>query len=229
VVRQLADDGYDVTFTYHASAEKAEELVAYSTVGSINAVRVDLTDMAAVQEVAELVATSGAFHAFVHCAGQTCDGLAVAKNIEAARVAMDVNFWSMVVLFQRLVRPMMAAHTGRVVLVGSLVAERGNRGNAFYAATKGALASFARSCTDELAARGLTINVVAPGYVDTPMMDAYRARGATLESRIPAGRFANADEVASLIRFLLGDDAAYINGATIMVDGGLHATLGTAR
>jgi len=227
IVRTLAARGHEVTFTFNASAAAAAAL-EQECGGRARGVAVDLADAAAVEDAGDELASTGKFDNFVHSAGRSCDGLSMAGRLEDGRAAMQVNFWSAVALYGKLVRAMMAARAGRVVLIGSVTAERGNRGNALYAATKGALAAFARSAADELGARGVTINIVAPGYVDTPMMAGYGS-GNALASRIPSRRYARPGEVAGLVAFLLTDEAGYINGATLVVDGGLSATLGMAH
>ena len=102
-------------------------------------------------------------------------------------------------------------------------------GNAAYAATKGALIAYCRTLAIEAAKRGVTVNVIAPGFVDTAMMERYAAYRDGMERQIPAGRFARPEDVAALAAFLLGDGASYITGAVLPVDGGLTAMMGVHR
>lgn len=142
---------------------------------------------------------------------------------------MQVNFWSLVRIAKIVIRSMIRARTGRIVAIGSVAALRGNPGNAAYAATKGAMLSYCRTLAVETARRGITVNTVAPGFVDTDMLAPYAAHRAEMERQIPAGRFAQSQDVAGLVAFLMSAAASYITGAVLPVDGGLTAALGIQR
>ena len=114
-------------------------------------------------------------------------------------------------------------------MIGSVAALRGNPGNAAYAATKDALLSYCRTLAIETATHGVTVNYIAPGFIDTDMMAPYGVYRAEMEQQIPAGRFANPEEIAGLVAFLMSPQAAYITGAVLPVDGGLTAMLGIHR
>jgi 3-oxoacyl-[acyl-carrier protein] reductase len=117
---------------------------------------------------------------------------------------------------------MIKAKYGRVILIGSVVGLLGSAGQVNYSATKSALVGMARSITRELGGRGITANVVAPGFIDTDMTAALpEAQQADYKAKIPAGRFAAPEEVAKVVRWLASDEASYISGAVIPVDGGL--------
>ncbi len=165
----------------------------------------------------------------MHNAGQSYDTLAALMDRDRAEASMQVNFWSFTRIAKGVVRGMTRAREGRIVAIGSVAALRGNAGNAAYAATKGALISYCRTLAMETAKRGVTVNVVAPGFIDTAMLAPYADHRAKIEGQIPLGRFAAPEEVATLVAYLVGPGAGYITGAVLPVDGGLTAQLGVHR
>jgi 3-oxoacyl-[acyl-carrier protein] reductase len=124
---------------------------------------------------------------------------------------------------------MMRARTGRIVGIGSVAALEGNQGNAAYAATKGAMLSYVRTLAVETAKRGITVNYVAPGFIDTDMLAPYANYREQMQKQIPAGRFARPEDIAGLVGFLVSPGAAYITGAVLPIDGGLTATIAFQR
>ena len=232
IVRALAQSGHDVDFTYRASAEAAQVLLgdlrtAYPD-RAFAAHALDLADTAAVDGFCE-AAEATAYFGLIHNAGQSCDALAAMLDQERAEAAMQVNFFSLTRLAKTLVRTMIRARAGRIVAIGSVAALRGNAGNAAYAATKGALIAYCRTLAVESAKRGVTVNVIAPGFVDTAMMARYAGYRDGMERQIPAGRFARPEDVAALAAFLMGEGASYITGTVLPVDGGLTAMMGVHR
>ena len=232
IVSTLVGSGYDVEFTYRSAADEAARLVsdleAAHPERTINAVKLDLADLEAVDEYAERIAETEPY-GLVHNAGQSYDALAAMLSQEKAEAAMQVNFWSFTRLAKGIVRGMMRARDGRIIAIGSVAAMNGNPGNAAYAASKGALMSYCRTLSMETAKRGITVNVVAPGFIDTAMMAPYADYREQMESQIPVGRFAQTHEIASIVAYLAGPDAAYLTGAVLPVDGGLSASLGIQR
>ena len=169
------------------------------------------------------------YSGFVHNAGHTYDSLAVMMDQAKAEVAMQVNYWSFTRLANALVRPMMRARDGRIAVIGSVAALQANQGNAAYAASKAALLGYARTLAIEVARTGVTVNYVAPGFIDTAMMAPYAAHRERMEAQIPARRFARPDEIAAVVAFLMSPGASYLTGAVLPVDGGLSAAIGIHR
>lgn len=232
IVRALAASGHDVDFTYRSSGEQAQALAAEIAAAepgrSVRALPLDLSDKAALDAFCEHC-EGEAYFGFVHNAGQPCDALAAMLVQDKAEAAMQVNFWAFTRLAKSLMRSMIRARAGRIVAIGSVAALRGNPGNSAYAASKGALISYARTLAIETGKRGVTVNVIAPGFVDTDMMAPYAAYRDKMEGQIPAGRFARPEEVAGLAAFLMSPPAAYITGTVLPIDGGLTAQMGVHR
>lgn len=232
IVRALAAAGHGVTFTYRSASAEAEtllkELRGAFPGRQFGAERLDLSDKDGVERY---VATlkDRTFTGLVHNAGQSYDTLAVMMDQAKAEAAMQVNFWSLTRIAGTIVRPMMRARNGRVAVIGSVTALRANQGNAAYAASKAALLGYVRTLAVEIARTGVTVNYVAPGFIDTEMLDPYAKFRDQMESQIPARRFAKPEEVAAVVAFLLSPQASYITGAVLPVDGGLSAALGIHR
>ena len=231
-VRALASAGHDVTFTYRSSPERAgalaDELAQAHGEGRVTARALDLSDRAAVEAFCDWAEAQG-FDGYVHNAGQSADALAAMLDRDRSEAAMQVNFWSMTRIAKALVRGMIRARAGRIVAIGSVAALQANAGNAAYAATKGALIAYCRTLAIESAKRGVTVNVIAPGFIDTEMLAAYAGHRDGIERQIPLGRFARPEEVAAMAAFLIGEGGAYITGAVLPVDGGLTAMMGIHR
>lgn len=232
IVRALAAAGHDVDFTYRSSAEQALALAAEISTAyperRIAALPLDLADKVALDAFCEDREGEGYF-GLIHNAGQPYDSLAAMMVQDKAEAAMQVNFWAFTRLAKSLMRAMIRARSGRIVAIGSVAALRGNPGNAAYAASKGALVSYANTLAVETGKRGVTVNVIAPGFVDTDMMAPYAAYRDKMQAQIPAGRFAKPEEVAGLAAFLMSEPAAYITGTVIPIDGGVTAQLGVHR
>jgi len=233
IVRAIAAAGDDVVFTYRSAAAEAEALVTELTAAypqqAFKAHQADLSDKAAVDALIKTLEADGPYPGFVHNAGQSYDTLAVMLDQAKAEAAMQVNFWSFTRLATSIVRGMMRAKDGRVVVIGSVTAERGNQGNAAYAASKAALLGYTRTLAVEVASRGITANYIAPGFIDTEMMTKYGKFREQMEKQIPAQRFAKPEDIAGLVAFLLTPAASYITGAYLPIDGGLTAAMGIHR
>ncbi|MDB5589925.1 SDR family oxidoreductase [Enterovirga sp.] len=231
-VTALATSGFDVDFTFRNSADEAAALVAAlkesAPEATVTSRRLDLADRGSLEIFADAIEQEG-FYGLVHNAGQAYDVLAAMMAQDKAETVMQVNFWSLTRLAKAALRGMIRARSGRICVIGSVAALQGSPGNAAYAASKGALLSYCRTLAVESAKRGITVNYVAPGFIDTDMMAPYAAFRTQMETQIPAGRFATPAEVAGLVAFLLGPSAAYITGAVLPVDGGMLAMTGVHR
>jgi 3-oxoacyl-[acyl-carrier protein] reductase len=183
----------------------------------------DVTDTAAVDAAfGEIESTLGPVAVLVANAGVTRDQLLMRMTDEEFTTVLDVNLTGTFRCVRRASKGMIRARKGRIVLVGSVVGLYGGPGQVNYSSSKAALVGMARSITRELGGRGITANVVAPGFVETDMTAALPEKTqADYRASIPAGRFATADEVASVVEFLASDAAAYVSGAVLPVDGGL--------
>jgi 3-oxoacyl-[acyl-carrier protein] reductase len=186
-------------------------------------VRADVTDAAALDAAfAEIEKALGPVEVLVANAGITRDGLLMRMSDEDFDSVVDTNLGGAFRVVKRASTGMIKAKFGRIILVSSVVGLLGGAGQVNYASSKAGLVGMARSITRELGSRGITANVVAPGFIETDMTaELPEAQQADYKKSIPAGRFASPGEVAKVIAWLASDDAAYISGAVIPVDGGL--------
>ncbi len=214
IARAFADAGDQVVIT-HRSGEPPEGL---------QGVICDVTDTASVDaafaKAEELL--GGPVEVLVANAGITADQLLMRMSDEEFDSVIDTNLAGAFRCARRASKGMIRLRRGRMVFISSVVGLYGSPGQANYAASKSALVGLARSISRELGGRGITANVVAPGFIETDMTaELPEDRKKAYQASIPAGRFAQPDEVAAAVRFIASDDAAYITGAVIPVDGGL--------
>ncbi|MFB6813212.1 SDR family oxidoreductase [Streptomyces sp. NPDC056347] len=213
VARSLAARGDRVAVTYR-TGEPPKGLLG---------VRCDVTDEAQVERAfKEAAAAHGDVEVLVANAGITRDGLLLALGDDAVDTVLDTNLRSVIRVAKHASRGMLGGRWGRLVLISSAVAFTGSPGQTVYTAAKSGLVGLARSLAWELGGRGITVNVVAPGLVDTDMLrDVRPARMDQYLAMTPLGRAGTADEVAAAVRFLTGEEASYITGAVLPVSGGL--------
>jgi 3-oxoacyl-[acyl-carrier protein] reductase len=184
-------------------------------------VSADVSDPEAVRQAFEQVrANYGPVLVLVNNAGVREDGLAIRMSPDAWQRVVDVNLSGAFHCTRQALDDMLKARWGRVVNVSSVVAERGNPGQANYAAAKAGLLGFTRTIAREMARKGITCNAVTPGVIETDMTADVAD---DLKAVVPAGRVGRPEEVAAAVAFLAGEDAAYVNGATLPIDGGLGA------
>jgi 3-oxoacyl-[acyl-carrier protein] reductase len=186
-------------------------------------VRCDITDPEAVEAAfAEVEAAHGPVEVLVANAGITADTLLVRMSEDDWSSVIDTNLTGSYRLAKRAVSKMMRARRGRIVFISSVVGLLGSGGQVNYAASKAGLVGMARSIAREYGGRGITANVVAPGFVETDMTDALSEElKAQYKAQVPLGRYGSTDEIAATVTWLASDGAAYITGAVIPVDGGL--------
>jgi len=233
IVTALAADGFDVTFSYSASADEAQQLckeLQESHPGQkIACQRFDLSDRAQVDELAQLIAGHESLYGLVHNAGRSYDTLAAMVDQDKAEALFQVNFWALTRLAGVAAQPLMRSREGRIVVIGSITAQRAVQGNSIYAASKGAMLSYVRTLAIEMARRGVTVNYVSPGYVDTDLMAPYADYRDKVEKQIPLRRFGQPEEVGALTSFLCSPMAGYITGTEIPIDGGVSAAVSVQR
>jgi 3-oxoacyl-[acyl-carrier protein] reductase len=214
IARAFAAQGDRVAVTYR-SGEPPEGLIG---------VTCEVTDSASVEAAfaAAEAALGGPIEVLVANAGMTRDTLLMRMSDEDFQGVVDTNLTGAFRCARRASKGMIRLRRGRIIFISSVVGLYGSPGQANYAASKAGLVGLARSITRELGGRGITANVVAPGFIETDMTAELAPQTrAQYQAAIPAGRFAQAEEVASAVTFLASPQAAYISGAIIPVDGGL--------
>ncbi len=217
VARAFAEAGDRVALTYRTGPPEAA-----TGLGCL-AVRCDVTDAGQVDRAyKEVEAAHGPVEVLVANAGITRDQLLLRMAEKDFSDVLDTNVMGAFRVAKRAAEEMVEARRGRIVLISSVVGLLGAAGQTNYAASKAGLIGFARSVARELGSRGVTCNVVAPGFVETDMTRALNDKQrAAMLGKVPLGRGARAEEVAAAVRFLASEDAAYITGAVLPVDGGL--------
>ena len=167
-------------------------------------------------------AAGGPINILVNNAGITRDGLLMRMKNDDWDDVLEVNLTASMVLCRAAMRAMMKARSGRIISISSVVGMTGNPGQTNYAASKAGMIGFSKSLAAEVASRGITVNVVAPGFIATPMTDVLDSdQKVALLARVPAGRLGTAAEIAASVVFLASDEAAYVTGTTIHVNGGM--------
>jgi 3-oxoacyl-[acyl-carrier protein] reductase len=213
---ELARAGADVVLGYRSGKDEAEELA--QRIGG-RAIQADVSDPA---EAARLVAEAGDVDVLVNNAGVTRDGLLARMSDDDWRTVLDTNLAACFYTCRAVTRPMMKKRRGSIVNVSSIVGVHGNWGQTNYAASKAGIIGFTKSLAKELGSRNVRANVVAPGYVTTRLTEVLpeEATKAMLDNTA-LGRLGDPADVAGAVRFLCSDEAAFITGVVLLVDGGL--------
>ncbi|MDE2730768.1 MAG: 3-oxoacyl-[acyl-carrier-protein] reductase [Bacteroidota bacterium] len=220
IVEQFAAAGAHVAFTYRSSADEAAALT-----GKLGAIgyQADAADFDAAEEVVQdVVAERGCLDVLVNNAGITRDGLLLRMRESDWDLVVQANLKSVFNYSHAAYRPMMRQRGGRIISISSIVGLQGNAGQSNYAASKAGIIGFTKSLAKELGSRGITVNVVAPGYVETDMTSGLpeRTRKEVI-AVIPLRRTASPEEIAAPVLFLSSSAASYITGQVVTVDGGL--------
>jgi 3-oxoacyl-[acyl-carrier protein] reductase len=224
----LADQGWPVAVNYRRDEEGADGVVAAirEAGGTAEPIGADVGSDRACEEMLERVAGGlGPVAVLVNNAGITADALSMKLRDEDWDRVLEINLTAAFRLTRSILRSMMRERHGRVINVASVVALRANPGQANYAAAKAGLVAFTRTVAAEVARRGVTVNAVAPGLIDTELTRGLSDNGSSnpLLDAIPARRPGRPEEVAACIRFLASEEAGYVTGAVLPVDGGLSA------
>ena len=225
VCLELARRGVNVVLCYAGSEEKAAATAAECEALGVQAlaIRCDVSDALDVKALVEAaLKTFGRVDILVNNAGITRDGLLMMMKEEDFDAVLDTNLKGAFLTTKAVSRIMMKQRYGRIVNVSSVVGLRGNAGQANYAASKAGVIGLTKAAAKELAGRGITVNAVAPGFIETDMTATLpEAARANLLSSIPAGRLGAAEEVAKAVGFLASEEAAYVTGQVLAIDGGM--------
>jgi 3-oxoacyl-[acyl-carrier protein] reductase len=216
IAEELARAGAEVVVGYRSGREEAEALA-----GRIGG-RAVQADVSSADDAARLIAEAGDLDVLVNNAGLTRDGLLARMSDDDWDTVIATNLSSVFYTCRAVARPMMKKRSGAVVNVSSVVGVHGNWGQTNYAASKAGIIGFTKSFARELGSRGIRANVVAPGYVKTQLTEVLPEEATqAMIANTPLGRVAEPQDIAGTVRFLASDDASFITGEVVLVDGGL--------
>ena len=222
IAETLAARGAKVIGT--ATSENGAQAISDYLGANGKGLMLNVTDPASIESVLEKIrAEFGEVDILVNNAGITRDNLLMRMKDEEWNDIIETNLSSVFRLSKAVMRAMMKKRHGRIITIGSVVGTMGNGGQANYAAAKAGLIGFSKSLAREVASRGITVNVVAPGFIETDMTRALSDdQRAGILAQVPAGRLGGAQEIANAVAFLASDEAAYITGETLHVNGGMY-------
>ena len=225
IALRLARQGADVAFSYRGNEAAANETASGIEEAGREAlaVQADVTDPAAAEALVKAALEAfGKVDILVNNAGITRDDLIMRMSLDAWREVLETNLFGAFYTIKAATRPMLKARRGRIVNITSVSGQAGQTGQANYSAAKAGLIGLTKATARELASRGITCNAVAPGFVLTELTQGLPdALKAELTARTPLGRFGTAEEIADAVAFLASDEAAFITGQVLAVDGGL--------
>lgn len=225
IALQLAQDGFNIAINYNGNKEKADEVAEEVGALGVNAmvIQANVSEETAVQEMVKAVIDKfGSLDVLVNNAGITKDNLIMRMKEEDFSDVIDINLKGVFLTTKAATRQMMRQRSGKIVNVSSIVGVSGNAGQANYVAAKAGVIGLTKTTAQELAARNIQVNAVAPGFIATDMTDVLNdEQKAAMLQMIPQGKFGEASDVAKVVGFLASPQANYITGQTIHVDGGM--------
>jgi len=226
ICERLAQHGATVIVNYAQSAAKAEEVVAgiMRQGGKAVAMGFDVASAEATEKaIKEILERHGKIDILVNNAGIAVDALVVRTKTEDWQRTIDVNLSGCFYCARAVAKPMMKARRGRIVNISSVIGLMGNAGQIAYATSKAGIFGLTKSLAKELGSRGVTVNAVAPGYIDTDMTNTLteELKNSILEN-VPLSRMGTGEDIAGAVQFLCGEDASYITGSVISVNGGMY-------
>ncbi len=223
IARELAAEGASVALTYVSREDAALEVLKSLPGAGHLAIQMNVSDEASVEKAIEqLMAAWSQIDGVVNNAGVTKDTLLLRMKTEDFENVLDTNLKGTFLVTRGVLKPMIKARKGSIVNITSVIGQTGNAGQSNYAASKGGVVAFSKSVAAEVASRGIRVNCVAPGFINTEMTGVLTdEQKKTIMGEIPLGRIAEAQEVAQAVSFLLSGRASYITGHTLSVNGGM--------
>ncbi len=224
IALKLAESGADIVLA-DMSPEVAEVRVVVESLGrKCLTFEADVTDLEAIETmVKKIIEELGSIHILINNAGITQDNLFMRMKPEQWSKVIDVNLNGVFNVTKAVIRPMVKQRTGKIINISSVVGFSGNPGQVNYSSTKSALVGFTKSLAREVGARGVTVNAVAPGFIDTAMTQALNeSQQEVILQQIPLGRMGDADDIANAVAFLASEEASYITGTILHVNGGMY-------
>ena len=224
IALKLAESGADIVLA-DMSPEVAEVRVEVESLGrKCLTFEADVTDLEAIETmVKKIIEELGSIHILINNAGITQDNLFMRMKPEQWSKVIDVNLNGVFNVSKAVIRPMIKQQSGKIINISSVVGFSGNPGQVNYSSTKSALVGFTKSLAREVGARGVTVNAVAPGFIDTAMTQALNeSQQEAILQQIPLGRMGDANDIANAVAFLASEEASYITGTILHVNGGMY-------